>query len=226
MDDLKAPFSAPTSSFVLDDEATEGSRAPLPTPAATASTEQQTTASLGVRLTPPQPALAEPASAQHRSQTQQLQALGAMQAAAQTQQLHAAQRAAAVVVPPTGTTPQHEDVIPPAGAAPASYSTSQAAGTAAPTATEHKSTEELAGNAEEPAALLQAPPAIVDVLGQLAGNAADIRAAEVALQELLAKQHSLRLLMRKLEQQRVIEAVTKPLGFYQGRPVAAVLLLR
>jgi hypothetical protein len=32
--------------------------------------------------------------------------------------------------------------------------------------------------------------------------------------------------MRELEQQRVIEAVLQPLGFHQGRPVAALLLLR
>jgi hypothetical protein len=74
--------------------------------------------------------------------------------------------------------------------------------------------------------VLQQGPAIVDVLGQLAGNAADIRAAEIALQDLLTKQHSLRLMMRKMEQQRVIEAVLQPLGFHQGRPVAALLLLR
>jgi hypothetical protein len=79
---------------------------------------------------------------------------------------------------------------------------------------------------EEDMTTVKQAPAIVDVLGQLAGNAADIRAAELALQELLSKQHSLRLLMRKLEQQRVIEAVLQPLGFHQGRPVAALLLLR
>jgi hypothetical protein len=83
-----------------------------------------------------------------------------------------------------------------------------------------------AADADQSAAQQQQAPAIVDVLGQLAGNAADIRAAEEALQDLLAKQHSLRLLMRKLEQQRVVEAVLQPMGFHQGRPVAAFVLLR
>jgi sirohydrochlorin ferrochelatase len=98
-----------------------------------------------------------------------------------------------------------------------------AAETAAAVQTANAGTEQAT---EEHATPVKQAPVIVDVLGQLAGNAADIRAAEIALQELLAKQHSLRLLMRKLEQQRVIEAVLQPLGFHQGRPVAALLLLR
>lgn len=67
---------------------------------------------------------------------------------------------------------------------------------------------------------------ISDVLEQLTDNASAIRTAEEVLEHLVLKQSALMRLEQHLEQQLVISAVQRPLGFHKGRPVAAVLLLR
>lgn len=67
---------------------------------------------------------------------------------------------------------------------------------------------------------------ISDVLDQLTDNASAIRTAEEVLEHLLLKQTALMQLEQHLEQQLVISAISQPLGFHKGRPVAAMLLLR
>lgn len=71
---------------------------------------------------------------------------------------------------------------------------------------------------------LSPPPPSSGALGVLPARCAP--AAEAALQRLLGARASLVAQQRQLEQRCVTDVLRRPLGFHQGRPVAALLLYR
>lgn len=246
--DLAAPSSAPTSSFVLDDEQTDACRTHVaalldsPTtlmPQADRETNvaaqpiytamevaEHSNASVAPHNVAVQRAV-QPASARAASSTPP----DTTQTATVTDTRGAPRMTAQAILDTlgqqngtqTGTTPSAAATGAPPTAA------TEGAERAAVNASQRLhplASAEAAATTAGAGAAQNTAPTIVDVLGQLADNAAQIREAEEALQQLMGKQASLMLLERKLEQQRVISALMHPLGFHQGRPVAAVLLLR